>query len=167
MLTTLGLILVINGSFVAFRHAATTWLSSFRSVPNWAPPSLMLGQETFNSSAPTPPRASKRRATSAYSSTVVPQMLMIVGTFSPLRNGQYLRMKPSTPGPWRPMALISPLVTSTVRGVGLPRTGSKPDALDDHRAELVEINELRIFDAVAEGARGHGHRVLQRQRCRS
>src|ERR1017187_4288907 len=123
MLTTLGLILVIKGSFVAFRHSDTTWLSSFKSVPNWAPPALMLGQETFNSRAPTPPRASKRRATSAYSSTVVPQILMMVGTLSSLRNGQYLRIKPSTPGPWIPIALISPLVTSTVRGVGLPRTG--------------------------------------------
>src|ERR1035441_3442490 len=214
MLTTFGLILVIKGSFVAFRHSPTTWLSSFKSVPNCAPPALMLGQETFNSSAPTPPRASNRRATSAYSSTVVPQMLIIVGTFSPFRNGQYFRMKPSTPGPWRPMALIRPLVTSTVRGVELPRTvsfrsghlqpfqerpvfpdetvharsleangvdqaagnldrarsrvaanGFEPDALDDDRAELVEINELGIFDAVAEGARGHGHRVLQGQRA--
>src|SRR6266516_2131067 len=98
MLTTLGLIFVIKGSAVAFRQAATTWLSSLQSVPNCAPPSLRLGQETLSSSAPTPPSASKRRATSAYSSTVVPQMLMIVGTFSCLRNGQYFLMKPSTPG---------------------------------------------------------------------
>ena len=27
-------IMVINGRFVAFRHSATTWLSSFKSVPN-------------------------------------------------------------------------------------------------------------------------------------
>ena len=32
-------------------------------------------------------------------------------------------MNPSTPGPWSPMALSMPLVTSAVRGVGLPRTG--------------------------------------------
>src|SRR5512143_919247 len=103
MLTTLGLILVISGSLVTFRHAATTWLSSLTSVPNCAPPSLMFGQETFNSNAPTPPKASKRRATSAYSSTVLPQILMMVGTDSVLRNGQYFLMNPSTPGPCRPM----------------------------------------------------------------
>ncbi len=79
MLTTFGLILVIKGSFVTLRQAATTCASNFKSVPNCAPPSLMLGQDTLSSSAPTPPSASKRRATSAYSSTVVPQMLMMVG----------------------------------------------------------------------------------------
>ena len=123
----------------------------------------MLGQDTLSSSAPTPPSASKRRATSAYSSTVVPQMLMMVGTFSVLRNGQYFLMKPSTPGPCRPMALISPLATSTVRGVALPRTGCEPDAFHDHRAELVQVEKLRVFDAVAERARRHHHRVLQLQ----
>src|ERR1035441_1588926 len=82
MLTTFGLILVMSGSVVALRQAATTCESSLQSVPNCAPPSLMFGQETLSSSAPTPPSASNRRATSAYSSTVVPQMLMIVGTFS-------------------------------------------------------------------------------------
>ena len=83
----------------------------------------MFGQETLSSSAPTPPSASNRRAISAYSSTVVPQMLMMVGTFSDWRNGQYFLMKPSTPGPCRPMAFNMPLVTSAVRGVGLPGTG--------------------------------------------
>src|ERR1019366_10023745 len=123
MLTTFGLILVMSGSLVALRHAATTCASNFKSVPNYAPPSLMFGQETFNSSAPTPPSAANRRATSAYSSTVVPQMLMMVGTFNSLRNGQYFLMNPSTPGPCKPMALSIPLATSAVRGVGLPRTG--------------------------------------------
>src|ERR1035441_3827194 len=33
MLTTFGLILVISGNRVAFRHAATTWLSSLTPVP--------------------------------------------------------------------------------------------------------------------------------------
>src|ERR1022692_5236882 len=117
MLTTFGLNLVINGSRVDCRHAATTSPSNFTSVQNCAPPSLMLGHETFSSSAPTPPSASNRRATSAYSSTVVPQILMIVGTFSSLRNGQYFLMKPSTPGPCSPMALSIPLATSAVRGV--------------------------------------------------
>ena len=123
----------------------------------------MLGQETLSSSAPTPPSASNRCATSAYSSTVVPQMLMMVGTFSVLRNGQYFLMNPSTPGPCKPMALISPLATSTVRGVGLPRTGMQPDAFHDDRAELVQVEQLRVFDAVAERAGGDHHRVLQRQ----
>src|SRR5262249_38749357 len=103
MLTTFGLILVINGSVVTLRQAARPWLRSLQSAPNCEPPSLIFGQETLSSSAPTPPSASKRLATSAYSSTVVPQMLMIVGALSDLRKGQYFSMNPSTPGPCKPM----------------------------------------------------------------
>ena len=61
------------------------------------------------------------------------------------------------------MALISPLVTSTVRGVALPRTGLQPDAFDDHRAKLVQVEKLRVFDAIAERAGRDHHRVLQLQ----
>jgi hypothetical protein len=87
-LGTFGLSLVISGSVVASRQAVTTWLNSLQSVPNWAPPSLMFGQETLSSSAPTPPSASNRRATSAYYSTVGTHMLIMVGTGRAPRNGQ-------------------------------------------------------------------------------
>ena len=49
----------------------------------------------------------------------------------------------------------------TRRGVAANRM--QPDALHDHRAELVQVEELRVFDAVAERARRDHDRVLQRQ----
>ena len=57
MLTMFGLIFVMSGKFVALGQAATTCASSFKSVPIAAPLSLMFGQETLISSAPTPPSA--------------------------------------------------------------------------------------------------------------
>ena len=39
----------------------------------------------------------------------------------------------------------------------------QPDAFHDDRAELVQVEELRVFDAIAERARGHHDRVLQLQ----
>ena len=47
------------------------------------------------------------------------------------------------------------------RGIAADRV--KPDAFDDHCAELVQVEELRVFDAVAERARRDHHRVLQLQ----
>ena len=75
-------------------------------------------------------------------------------------------MKPSTPGPCRPIALSRPLVTSAVRGVGLPLHRVEADALDHDRAELVEVDQAGVFDAVAEGAGGHRDRVGQPSSCR-
>ena len=72
-------------------------------------------------------------------------------------------MNPSTPGPCKPMALMSPLVDldRARRRIAADRT--QPDALDHHGAELVQVEELRIFDAVTERAGGDHHRVLQFQ----
>ena len=61
------------------------------------------------------------------------------------------------------MALMSPLATSTVRGVGIAADRMQPDAFHHHRAELVQVEQLRVFYAIAECAGSHHHRVLQCQ----
>ena len=38
----------------------------------------------------------------------------------------------------------------------------QPDAFHDHRAELVQVQELCVFDAVTESAGRDHHRVWQR-----
>ena len=74
----------MSGSLVAARVAATTRASTAGSCPKVCPPALTFGQLTFISSAATgAPTPESRRATSAYSSTVPPQMLtMSGGTFA-------------------------------------------------------------------------------------
>ena len=47
------------------------------------------------------------------------------------------------------------------RGIAAHRM--QPNALHDHRAKQVQVQELRVFDAVTECARSHHHRILQRQ----
>ena len=94
-------------------------------VPKTALPSLILGQERLTSKPAMPGTPSNRRATSTYSSMVLPQMFTITGTSYRRRNGMYWATKPATPGPGRPMALMRPAVTSTVRGVPLPLVGCR------------------------------------------
>ena len=47
------------------------------------------------------------------------------------------------------------------RGIAADRM--QPDAFHDDRAELVQVEQLRVFDAIAERAGGDHHRVLQLQ----
>ena len=164
MLGTLGLILVINGSVVAFRHAPTTRLSNVTSVPNCAPPFLDIGArdvefERADALRPRPGAAPPRRIPRC----VAPQMLMIVGTFSSLRNGQYFRDEPVDAGPLEPDGVEHPAGDFDRPRLTVARHGLEPDALDHHRAELVQVKELGVLDTVAERARGHRHRVLHPQ----
>ena len=79
----------MSGSRVAARTAATTFASTAGSCPKVCPPDFTFGQLTFISMAFTgldgdaAAAASRRFATSAYSSIDPPQMLtMSGGTFS-------------------------------------------------------------------------------------
>ena len=47
---------------------------------------------------------------------------------------------------------------------GIATNRMQPDAFHDNCAKLVQVEELRVFDAVTERARGDHDRVLQRQR---
>ena len=68
----------------AVARRATTSCVLPRSHPNVMPPSLMFGHEMFSSSAATPSTSDRMRATSTYSSIVVPQMFtMTVALQSP------------------------------------------------------------------------------------
>ena len=60
--------------------AATTSAVIDGFVPKEMPPSLMLGQDIFSSKPAMPSTPSSRDATSAYFSTLIPQILTITGT---------------------------------------------------------------------------------------
>ena len=59
------------------------------------------------------------------------------------------------------MAFSMPDGVSQMRGGGLPLIGFKRNALDDHAAELVQVNELGELLAVSEGAGRGEHGVLE------
>ena len=120
---TFGASFTRSGSRVAARTARTTDASVAGSVPNVAPPRCTFGHETFISSAPTPAASESRRATSAYSASLVPQMFTIAGTPRSRRNGSASRTNASTPGPCRPIALSIPPRTSAMRGCAFPSQG--------------------------------------------
>ncbi len=68
----LGLSFTQRGFFVASRQALVTLYTEAGSVPNWMPPSWMLGQEMFISSAASAGSSPRVLAASAYWSTVCP-----------------------------------------------------------------------------------------------
>ena len=70
----LGESLTISGLDVAARHTSVTRAAISGSLPKAAPPFFTLGQEMFTSMAATGV-SSKRRVTSAYSSSVLPETL--------------------------------------------------------------------------------------------
>ena len=72
---TFGVSFGITGSDVTFFTALTTSKVPWRLHPNVMPPSLMFGHEMFSSSAATPSASDRIRASSTYSSSVLPQML--------------------------------------------------------------------------------------------
>ena len=67
----------------------------------------------------------------------------------------------SMPGFCRPTALSMPPGVSAMRGVGLPNRGSSVVPLQEKAAENVEVIPLGKLLAVAEGAAGGDHRVVQ------
>ena len=72
---TFGVSFGITGSRVTLRTALTTSCVPGSEQPKVMPPSLMFGQEMFSSIAWTPSASERMRASSTYSSIVVPQML--------------------------------------------------------------------------------------------
>jgi hypothetical protein len=91
---TFGVSFGMIGSVVTLRTALTTSCVPVRLQPNWMPPSLMFGHEMLSSSAPRPRRPDRTRATSQYSSSVVPQML----TMTSRRAGAVPAASPSRSG---------------------------------------------------------------------
>ena len=90
------------------------------------PPCRTLGQLTLISSSPTCPQPSSRAATSAYSSTEKPPTLATTGLRKkPAMRGSSCLTTASTPGFCNPTALSNPSAHSAMRGVGLPKRGSR------------------------------------------
>ena len=105
------------------------------------------------------------RATSAYSSIVVPQTLTMTRAPRSRSSGSFSLTKRCTPMPCRPMALSMPAGVSTMRGGGWPFALGQEQALDADAAERREVDDVVVLDAVAEAAARGDERVGQRQRA--
>ena len=162
---TFGVSLGITGRRVTFLTALTTSKVPFRLQPNVMPPSLMFGQEMFSSSAATPSASDRIRASSTYSSSVLPQMLTMTVARRSRSSGSFSLMNRWTPMPWRPMALSIPAGVSTIRSGGCPCALAEEETLDRHAAEQRQVDDAGVFDAVAEAAAGRDDRVGERQRA--
>ena len=104
---TLGDSLTISGLLVAARQAAVTAEAAAGSVPKTIPPCLTLGQEIFTSRPATSGTASRRAASSAYSSGVLPEIGDGRG-FHHTQERSFWAMKASIPTFCRPIALSMP-----------------------------------------------------------
>ena len=119
----------------------------------------MFGQEMFSSIAATPSASDRMRASSTYSSIVVPQMLTKTIALRSRSSGSFSRMKRWTPMPCRPIAFSMPDGVSTMRGGGVPFALGEEQPLDGDAAERREIHRVRVLDAVAEASAGGDQRV--------
>ena len=117
---TFGVSFGMTGSRVTLRTALTTACVPGRLQPKVMPPSLMFGQEMFSSIAATPSASDRIRASSTYSSSVVPQMLTKTTARRRRSSGSFSSMNRCTPMPCRPMAFSIPDGVSTMRGGGCP-----------------------------------------------
>ena len=81
------------------RTALTTSNVPGRLQPNVMPPSLMFGHEMFSSRAATPSASDRIRASSTYSSSVVPQTLTMHGGAARAQLGQFLVDEPMDADP--------------------------------------------------------------------
>ena len=162
---TFGVSFGITGSVVTLRTALTTSCVPVRLQPNVMPPSLMFGQEMFSSMAATPSASERIRASSTYSSIVVPQMLTNTTARRSRSSGSRSRMKRWTPMPCRPMALSIPAgrFDNARRRMALAR--GEEQAFDRDAAERREIDDVGVLDAVAEAAAGGDQWVGEAQRA--
>src|SRR3984893_4490533 len=117
---TFGVSLGITGNRVTFRTALTTANVPVRLQPKVIPPSLMFGHEMLSSMAATPSASDRMRASSTYSSMVVPQMLTMTVACLTRSSGSFSSTNRWTPMPCSPMAFSMPAGVSTIRGGGWP-----------------------------------------------
>ena len=89
---TFGVSLGITGRCVTFFTADTTSNVPCRLQPKVMPPSLMFGQEMFTSRPCTPSASERMRASSTYSSSVLPQMLTMLVAPSRRSSGSFSSM---------------------------------------------------------------------------
>ena len=102
------------------------------------------------------------RASSTYSSIVVPQMLTKTMARRSRSSGSFSRMKRWTPMPCSPIALSIPDGVSTIRGGGCPSRSARNRPLTATPPSVDEIDHVAVLDAVAEAAAGGDQRVGER-----
>ncbi len=125
MSVTLGDNLTMSGSWECCLTKVVTLDAAMVHAPKAMPPVLTFGQEMLTSSALTPATLSRRAASAAYSSSVLPLMFTITGACCWRRKGISPEINFSTPGFSRPMELISPAGVSMRRVPGLPVRGAR------------------------------------------
>src|SRR3989304_343079 len=123
MSVTLGLSLGITGRRVPARTISVTRAAKSGSQPNSMPPSLTFGQEMLISMPLTPSTSFRMRASSPYSSSVLPQILTRMAGPRPRSSGNFPSMNRLTPISCSPMALSIPEGVSQMRGGGQPGRG--------------------------------------------
>ena len=115
-----------TGFFVTALTARVTSAADSGQVPKLMPPPWTLGQLMLTSSISTCSSLSMRSQHSTYSSSEKPLMLAIMGFLKHfLSFGSSSAMTLSMPGFCRPTLLSSPEAHSAMRGVGLPKRGSR------------------------------------------
>ena len=158
---TFGVSFGMIGSRVTLRTALTTSNVPVRLQPKVMPPSLMFGQEMFSSIAATPSASDRIRATSTYSSSVVPQMFTMTVAPRARSSGSFSSMKRWTPIPCRPMAFNMPGGRFDDPRRRMALTLGKKEALDCDAAERCQVDDIGVLDAVTKAAAGRNQRVLE------
>ena len=163
MFGTFGLILVMSGSVVTLRQAATTCASSLqvRAELRAAFLDVRAGDVQF------------QRADAA--ERVEPPRdlgVFLDGRAPDVDDRRHFQLLEERPVFFDEAVHARPLQADGVQHAagdfggarrGIAGHGIEPDALDRDRAKLVQVNQPRIFRAVAERAGGHRHRILHRQ----
>ena len=101
------------------------------------------------------------RASSTYSSIVVPQTLTKTMARRSRSSGSFSRTNRCTPMPCSPMAFSMPAGVSTMRGGGCPSRSARNSPLTATPPSVDEIDDVGVFDAVAEAAAGGDERIGQ------
>ena len=124
----------------------------------------MFGQEMFSSRAATPSASERIRATSTYSSSVVPQML----TMTTARRAAQLRQLLGDEA-LHADALQADRVQHARRGFDDPRRRmtfalGEEQPFDGDAAERSQVHGVGVFDAVAEAAARGDQRIGEAER---
>ena len=125
MSVTFGDSFTMSGFRLAARTSETTRSVCAGSVPKAIPPCFTFGQEILSSTAATSAMPFSRAASSAYSSAVLPLILIINGMCSCGRiSGNTRRTNSSYPTFSKPTQLSIPDGVSAIRTPALPSRGS-------------------------------------------
>ncbi len=160
---TFGVSFGMTGRCVTFFTAPTTSTVPCRLQPKVMPPSLMFGQEMFSSRACTPSASERMRASSTYSSSVLPQMLTTLVAPSRPQLGELLVDVAVDADALQPDRVqhAGRRLDDALRRVPFARLEEEP--LRHDGAERGQVDGVGVLDAVAEAAARRHERVHQPQ----